>query len=540
MSNAFNLLTAPLIRIETGSGSPTAASLPEVYSALMRDEIDSFPALRPHQRHAWHAFLVQLGAMAMRKARLTEPPEDAAEWRRIIRALTPDWSDNEPWSLVVEDITKPAFMQPPASSADKLDDYKKTVETPDELDMLVTTKNHDLKSSVALFGKADDWIFALICLQTSAGYPGRGYYGISRMNGGLGSRPAFSITPPRDSDTHLRRDVDSPVRPGIHARRDIRALLERREEILGLDITRDGGICLVWTAPWDGNTSEALRMQDLDPWYIEICRRVRLRSTSGSKLYAIKTTSKGMRIEAKNLKGLTGDPWTPVNIKEGKSLTLAAGGFTYKRVTDYLTPGNWELPPLFKPTAAESKSPQTMQLVARGMVRGQGKTEGYHERIILFKEKAIGAIGRAGGAQELGDIAHQRIDEIGKAQRILRHAVSVFAAGGDIDNVSDEHRARANPWANKLDEVVDASFFEDVQDEFEVDDPVERQTVRDQWLRGVIDNARELLRQAEEALPCPAIRRYRARVRADSVFEGRIRGANGFPGLFPDREEVDE
>ena len=86
-------------------------------------------------------------------------------------------------------------MQPPASSADKLGEYKNTVGTPDELDMLVTSKNHDVKSAVAESASANDWIFALISLQTSEGFSGAGNYGISRMNGGLGCRPAFSISP---------------------------------------------------------------------------------------------------------------------------------------------------------------------------------------------------------------------------------------------------------------------------------------------------------------------------------------------------------
>ena len=63
-------------------------------------------------------------------------------------------------------------MQPPATSAGKLADYKNTVETADELDMLVTSKNHDLKSSVASSDEIDDWIFALISLQTSEGFGG--------------------------------------------------------------------------------------------------------------------------------------------------------------------------------------------------------------------------------------------------------------------------------------------------------------------------------------------------------------------------------
>ena len=77
--------------MDKSDGSRVEASLPEVYAALMADEVEAFPALRPHQRHAWHAFLVQLGAMAVHEAGLPEPPADADEWRRIIRGLTPEW-----------------------------------------------------------------------------------------------------------------------------------------------------------------------------------------------------------------------------------------------------------------------------------------------------------------------------------------------------------------------------------------------------------------------------------------------------------------
>ena len=214
----LNILTESLIRFRRDDNSIIEASLPELYAALMNDEVASFPALRPHQRHAWHAFLVQLGAIAMHKAGHDNPPDDAATWLNLIRALTPDSLDDEPWHLIVDDITKPAFMQPAASSEDKRADYKSVVATPDELDMLITSKNHDLKASVASSGSIDDWIFALISLQTSEGFLGAGNYGISRMNGGLGCRPAFSLTP--------------SARPGIHARRDIQALLKHRDRLL--------------------------------------------------------------------------------------------------------------------------------------------------------------------------------------------------------------------------------------------------------------------------------------------------------------------
>ena len=89
-----NVLEDPLIRISTSNGSVVQASLPAVYAALMRDEIDAFPALRPHQRHAWHAFLVQLGALAIHSAGLNGPPDNADEWRRILRGLTAEFPDD--------------------------------------------------------------------------------------------------------------------------------------------------------------------------------------------------------------------------------------------------------------------------------------------------------------------------------------------------------------------------------------------------------------------------------------------------------------
>ena len=187
----YNFLTDPMMRIVKSEGSRGSASLPEVYASLVADLVEAFPALRPHQRHAWHAFLVQLGAMAMHRAGIGEPPDEPEVWLSIIRGLTADFPNDEPWQLMVDDITRPAFMQPPSRSIDRESDYKNTVLTPDELDMLVTSKNHDLKSAVAIESAVDDWLYALITLQTMEGFSGQGNYGISRMNGGMSSRPAF-------------------------------------------------------------------------------------------------------------------------------------------------------------------------------------------------------------------------------------------------------------------------------------------------------------------------------------------------------------
>ena len=62
----FSLLTEALIRYRrVANGGTVHASLPQLLVALAADEVRDYPALRPHQRHPWHAFLVQLAAAPM-------------------------------------------------------------------------------------------------------------------------------------------------------------------------------------------------------------------------------------------------------------------------------------------------------------------------------------------------------------------------------------------------------------------------------------------------------------------------------------------
>ena len=100
-----------------------------------------------------------------------------------------------------------------------------------------------------------------------------------------------------------------------------------------------------------------------------------------------------------------------------------------------------------------------MQLVARAMVRGQGKTEGYHERIIPLRHWTVRALGSAGGAGDIGRIASDRIEQISIVQRILSHSIQVFVAQGDPGQISPEDRTLTRPWLNRLDDIVDAHFL---------------------------------------------------------------------------------
>ena len=541
----YNLLTDPLIRFNHTINGTVRASLPEVYAALMADEVDAFPALRPHQRHAWHAFLVQLGVIAMQKAGLTEPPMDANEWRRIIRALTKDeFPDDEPWRLVVDDITKPAFMQPPAGSKERAAEFTVEVPTPDFLDSLDTAKNHALKRAVMQDAEADDWMFALITEQTTDAHMLKNP-AISRISG-KGSRLAFSLAP-------------HPVREGSHARRDIISLLSGWDLVGEEYPTHSSGYSLLWTIVWDDQPECRLKLDQLHKLYIEICRRRRLHVGPDGTISAKRAEGKNTRILGSTtsdgkaaLKGRTGDPWIPVDMKREKALTLPkAIGFTYRQIADCLNlagrnAGNWKIPLLCQATAAEKESRQTMALVARGISPGEGqnKTGGYSERIIPFRHMTYRVFGRRSGPDQLGDIARERIEQVGKVKDALRHAIAIFLANGESGNIKSDDWSLATPRSSKLDEIVDARFFEDLQNEFEVDDPEERERIRNKWLlgdeegAGILNHARSILFQAMNSLPCPSIHQYRASAEAERLFDSRVRQSLSF--LFTDEDKENE
>ena len=89
----LNLLDEPLIRIRDAEGTLQRLSLPALFVQLGRDAVSDYPALRPHQRHPWHALLVQLAALALHEAGETAPWDNAADWRTALLALTPDHPD---------------------------------------------------------------------------------------------------------------------------------------------------------------------------------------------------------------------------------------------------------------------------------------------------------------------------------------------------------------------------------------------------------------------------------------------------------------
>jgi len=496
----FNLLRDPIVRATLCDGVKSL-SLPELYVALFADEVSCFPALRPHQRHAWHALLCQLAALACIRAGLSGPPADAAGWRAALKGLTLDFPEDEPWRLV-SPLDRPAFLQPVVGA---VDGFKRLGE-PDELDILVTSKNHDVKVARLFEAEPDDWLFALVTLQTMEGFLGAGNYGVSRMNGGFSNRPGFSLAPLGGVGAHVRRDAER--------------LIGLREKMLEDHAHFDeDGLALVWLAPWDGVTS--LPPKALDPYYIEICRRVRLLAENGH-IIARAGGSKAARIAfGKEARGLTGDPWTPVETSDGeaKALTIDARGFSYRRMSEILSGKGFVPSPLQMPFS-RSERDNAMVLVARALARGQGKTEGLHERRILATRKIV-ALMADGRIEEIEIPAKSRIDQAGLVRKALRFGLMMLFQNGPADfRPTDPNSGkRAEPFLTRFEVEIDSDFFDALFEEVEAESETAKLAIRTAWLAALRQRAFDLLKAAEAGSPVSAIRRHRAMVRAESAFQ---------------------
>jgi CRISPR system Cascade subunit CasA len=504
----FSLLTEPIIRYRRASDGQTVnASLPDLFVSLAADDVRDYPALRPHQRHPWHAFLVQLAAIALHNAERTTAFESAQGWHDALVALTPDDPDGAAWCLV-SPPARPALLQA-AVVGGSISEWKSEAYAADEIDMLVTSKNHDIKGSRARRAQPEDWLFALLSLQTQEGFLGAGNYGISRMNGGFASKPGVGVA--------------AVGLPGARWARDISALLARRDRTVASHGFQDaGGLALVWLAPWDGIGS--LSFAKLDPFYIEVCRRIRLRCVD-REIMSVGTGSKAARIAAKELNGLTGDAWTPIDVEGGKALTITSNGFNYKLVSEIMFGGKYQ-----PPTAHNLEQPVgggSLIFITQGITRGQGKTEGYHERSVPISPKVRGLL-LSNQKVQLERISGQRIAAIGDVRSLLRYALVWLFESGDVKDIrqaSKAHEAKVRKFSAPFEGTEDTRFFDDLNEEMEATDPGAQ---RLRWLLGLVERAEAILKAAFNAGPRSGIQKYRAQSVALSRFHGGLRSDN-FP-----------
>lgn len=519
----FNLLLDPLITNRTLASDTVSSSLPDLLVALKADEIADFLFLRPHQAPAWHVLLVQLATLALLKAN-RDALHSAEEWRVALRALTPGFADDEPWRLVVDDWTLPAFLQPPCTAASERAAYKREYASADALDVLVTSKNHDQKAERMRAASAEEWLYALVTLQTTEGFLGAGNYGIARMNGGFASRPVL-------------RCAAASLGPGGQVFRDVATLLAQRDKWREAAHAANIGDRqplheLLWLLPWNGNDSLSLR--HLHPLAVEVCRRVRL-GTRDAELMARSTSTKAARVDAKEAKGVLCDPWIPVERKETKAFTVTGEGFSYRRMVALLDKAQFERPLLANPTRNERGSSQSLSIHAAALARGQGKTEGFHSRSIVLAPDAAArfADDTSSFAQRAARFVELAAAAAGKA---LRPAlIQLIQAKEDPDWKKPSNGALTEPWLTLFDAEVDRTFFGALSQSF-VQAPNDEEAAEADWSRVLESLALRIFDQAANAAPRGDQRRILAQARASNLLHGSLK--KHLPGLRARTEEL--
>lgn len=483
-----DLLVEPLFSWRDAQRRRGRTTLPGLLGRLATGELADFSRLRTHQLHPWCMFLTQLATIALHRSGRTDPrlPED--EWRQLLLALTA--GDHAPWSLVVSDLSKPAFFQPPVPEG-SIEGWR-TCDFPDDMDVLATAKSHDMKASLIHGDDAEAWVYAVVTLQTMQGFYGSGKYGISRMNGGYATRPRVGCAANHAVGTRFARDIA--------------VLLTSWQDLIDTFGYREDGVSLVWAEAWDGSTS--LPAHRLAPHFIELCRRIRL--FGGKPLIACAyTTTRTRRCLAEIDGGDVGDPWIPVHRSKG-ALNVGRKGFHYERLAQLLLSDDFD--PAAAQTPRESDG-DPLLLIASALARGEGGTEGLHERTLILPRPVRLKLGQQDGRGVLGRRASGRVLSADKMRRkVLYRALKALALDGE-------------PAPDDLDGRIDNIFFDHLFETLPLTDD-EARVAFDERLRELA--WRELQRAIDRSGASDA-RRFKAISLAERMFKGCLR--KNFPDL---------
>ncbi len=510
MRRQHSLLSEALFRVVGADRRCIRLTLPDLLARLSAGEDLIFVTLRPHQQPAWHAFLVQLACLALDANDWPDLPNDADGWRRLLRSLSAAWPDDEPWCLVADEWAQPAFLQPPGVAAD----YRGGGASAQDLDLLVTSKNHDEKLGklrALVPDEADVWVYALVSLQGFAGYLGRGNFSTFRMNGGFASRPQCRLVFDEGSGAEFRRDV-------LALRQSVDRLW-RDAEAMGFGV--DEALELLWLVPW---ADQALPLSRLHPLCLDVSRRVRLRSAGDGALQVLTAPSTGMRVAAKDNKGHVLDPWIPIMLDgEVRAFTAQADSFSYHRLAPLLfDEQRCRLPLLAEPTAAERDGDAPALMRMQVLVGGSGRTDGCLRRDLpmplpvlrrFASQRSLLAL-RARAFIELASLAQGKV---------LRAALLQYVDGSDeVDWQNKDFAKAVSPWIAMLERRIDEVFFGVLFETFD-ESPLDDASARRRWVICLQVLVQTVFVSAIAALPTRDRSRELARGRAERLLRNGLR-----------------
>lgn len=424
----MNLLEDPVLSVEAPDRR-LGKSLPQVYNLLFEDRIESFERLQAHQRQAWHSFLAQLGAVALEGQSV---PSSADGWRELLLQLAP----REAWSMHTEDLSKPAFMQPPVPEESISDWDARGLNT---ADVPKISRNHAIKARRSGAPNPEDWVYVLVNQNLTSYYAGRGNYGTVRINGGYAARPFMGTTP--------------SLRWGPHLESDIRKLAGWRPTGIGFEYKAQV-TPLLWTEPPAEEKSDRFDVEELHPLFIDCPKRFRFDGTDMRE-----TTNACQRIEGVS-KGVTGDPWAPLD-GGSKVLNPDQRHFGYRKLSQILFTGDYVRPPLM--------DGETGYLVFQAVTGEQGNRPRCMRRVIPYPYPSDDVFGPE---TPVAEEAKARLERAGDVAGLLA------AAMGELFDDQD----RVNALVETFHDRVDGRFFDRLFEARELTDTAELRTFWDTLL----------------------------------------------------------
>lgn len=357
-------------------------SLPELFCKLNADECFDMPYLQAHHADAIYSFFVNLAALCVaHSADGKTVPATAEEWRQAMLIVSKN--DESMWELVQSDMSKPGFFQPPTSLTGGTE-----FSSPDGIDVLITTKSFDIKQGYLDNKNLEYWVYALISCQTLSGYSGSGCQGIVRIQSGYASRFTMSFVEAPFFNTRFKADLQMCI-----------SERESIAETYSLNLDTASNVSLLWSVPRDAYTF--LELSKCDPFFIEAARVIRLYVKEDGSIYATRFTTKEAML-SKDVRGVVGDIWSPVemllpNPKDiGKKEPILQAvnlkeSFNFKSLKKFVTDKS------IAPLSGSLETNENLQsgfLYLSSMIRGKGKTEGYHRVIVPISKGMLASFSR--------------------------------------------------------------------------------------------------------------------------------------------------
>ncbi|HEX7021842.1 MAG TPA: hypothetical protein VF171_03225, partial [Trueperaceae bacterium] len=333
---------------------------------------------------------------------------------------------------------------------------------------------------------------------------GKKTYGITRMNSGSASRPIVAWV------RHLHpygRFVD-----------EVAALRKLRDKIVKAHCFQARGVVLTWLSPWDRSQHQYV-LSDLEPWFIEAARPLRLVSASGA-LMALRASSDKRQIgPAEPFNGDVGDPWIPINTQDKKkgqsALTVSAPGFTPSLLSKLIFEDDFKLTELQLPSAGDGPA----WFVASVLVGGNCTTDGFYRIELPVPPKARLALLNKQHRDLLGNLAQKLLGDAKEVQKALNTALTVLTEGGpdkaDFERVENWLKGARKDFGRRWEAMYFTTLWRGADEDHEA--------VRSDWQQQLVNAAQDMLDEATQRLPLPANRSWRAITQAQGTLRGMLR-----------------